>query len=268
MRFVRWSLATLLLLPLVEAASADRLAEIKTRGTLIVGVSTAIPPFTFQRGSEIVGYDVDLVRGIAQRIGVKLDLLPVKETDRIKAVQDGRIDLIASTFTRTPERERDVAFSLDIFNSPQVMIVDKASGLTSVKQMNGGTFGVLRGRTSDKNIQEIIPTAQFIYLDDYVSAFAGLRNKTFIGFVADNLVLRTNLVREKDANCFHFIGDFAKPRNAGFGMPRNEPALKDAVDRALLAMEKSGEATTIYNVWFGPNSEVPIERALRIGAGP
>jgi polar amino acid transport system substrate-binding protein len=266
-RFVRWSFATLLsLLLLVEAASADRLGDIMARGTLIVGVSTAIPPFTFQRGNEIVGYDVDLVRGIAQRIGVKLELLPVRETERIKAVQAGRIDVIASTFTRTPARERDVAFSLDIFNSPQVMIVDKASGLTSVKQMSGRTFGVLKGRTSDKNILEVVPTAQFVYLDDYVSAFAGLRNKTFIGFVADNLVLRTNLIKEKDAGRFHFIADFSKPRNAGFGMPKNEPALKDTVDRALLAMEKAGEATKIYNIWFGPNSAVPIERALRIGA--
>ncbi len=108
-------LLALFALPATPAA-ADRLADIKARGTLIVGVSTAIPPFTFQRGGEVVGYDVDLVRGIAERIGVKLQMLPVGETERIKAVQAGRIDLIASTFTRTPERERDVAFSLDIFN--------------------------------------------------------------------------------------------------------------------------------------------------------
>jgi len=258
----------LALLLLTLAASADRLDDIKARGTLIVGVSTAIPPFTFQQGSEIVGYDVDLVRRIAQHIGVKLELVPVGEADRVKAVQAGKIDLIASTFTRTPERERDVAFSLDIFNSPQVMIVDKASGLTSVKQMNGGTFGVLTGRTSDQNIREVIPDAEFVYLDSYARAFAGLRNKTFIAFVADNLVLRTNLVREKDMDRFHFIADFSKPRNAGFGMPKNEPALKEAVDRALLATEASGEAVKIYDVWFGPNSAVPIERALRIGTSP
>ena len=267
MWMARWLLSGLLLLPAFPA-SADRLGDIKARGALIVGVSTAIPPFTFQRGSEIVGYDVDLVRGIAQRIGVKLELLPVGEADRIKAVQAGKIDLIASTFTRTPQRERDVAFSLDIFNSPQVMIVDKASGLTSVKQMNGGTFGVLTGRTSDQNIREVIPDAKFVYLDGYASAFAGLRNKTFIAFVADNLVLRTNLIREQDMDRFHFIADFSKARNAGFGMPKNEPALKAAVDRALLAMETSGEAVEIYNVWFGPKSDVPIERALRIGASP
>jgi len=268
MKLTRWFFATLFLLVAVNGAAADRLADIKARGTLIVGVSTAIPPFTFKRGDEIVGYDVDLVRGIAQRMGVKLDLVPVGEADRIKAVQAGKIDLIASTFTRTPDRERDVAFSLDIFNSPQVMIVDKASGLTSIKQMSGGTFGVLTGRTSDQNIREVIPDAKFVYLDGYASAFAGLRNKTFIAFVADNLVLRTNLVREKDMARFHFIADFSKPRNAGFGMPKNEPALKEAVDQALLAMEASGEAAKIYDVWFGPKSEVPIERALRIGTSP
>lgn len=269
MGLARGLVAVVLWLVLADGAAADRLADIKARGTLIVGVSTAIPPFTFQRGGEVVGYDVDLVRGIAERIGVKAVLVPVGEAVRVKAVQAGMIDLIASTFTRTPERERDVAFSLDIFNSPQVMIVDKASGLTSVKQMTGGrTFGVLQGRTSDQNIREVVPDAKFVYLADYISAFEGLRNGTFVAFAADNLVLRTNLIKEKDAGRFHFIADFAKARNAGFGMPRNEPALKAAVDQALLAMEKSGEAIRTYNVWFGPASPVPIERALTIGAGP
>jgi polar amino acid transport system substrate-binding protein len=79
--------------------------------------------------------------------------------------------------------------------------------------------------------------------------------------------LRTNLIKEKGAGRFHFITDFSKARNAGFGMPKAEPALKAAVDQALLAMEKSGEAARIYDVWFGPKSPVPIERALIIGAG-
>ena len=268
MRITRRLVSILFVAMMMGQAAADRLGDIKERGTLLVGVSDAIPPFTFRRGGEVVGYDVDLVRGIAQRIGIKVELLTIGETERIKAVQEGRIDLIASTFTRTPERERDVAFSLDIFSSPQVMIVDKESGLTSIKQMGGRKFGVLKGRTSDQNILEVVPTAQFVYLGDYVSAFAGLRNKVFDGFVADNLVLRTNLKKERDAERFFFIPDFKKGRDAGFGMKKDEPALKAAIDRALLDMEASGEALGIYDVWFGPNSEVPIERALRIGAKP
>jgi polar amino acid transport system substrate-binding protein len=258
----------LIFLTMCSSASADRLADIKARGALIVGVSTAIPPFTFQRGNEIVGYDVDLVRGAARRLGVRVELVPIKETERMKAVQAGKIDVIASTFTRTPERQRQVDYTLDIFNSPQVMIVDSASGLTSVKKMSGLTFGVLKGRTADRNIREVVPTAQFVYVGDYASAFAGLRSGKFIAFVADNLVLRTNLKKEKDAARFSFISDFSKPRNAGFGIPKNEPSLRDALNRALLDMESSGEASRIYDVWFGPKSAVPIDRALRIGASP
>src|SRR3954467_10038095 len=152
-------------------AAADQLSEIKAHEKMIIRVSDAIPPFTFRRSGEIVGYDIDLVRGIAKRLGVAPEFTTIGETDRIKAIQDGRIDLIASTFTRTPDRERQVAFTLDVFNSPQVMIVDKASGLSSIKQMKGLTFGVLKGRTSDQNIAEVVPDAQFVYLGDYKSAF-------------------------------------------------------------------------------------------------
>jgi polar amino acid transport system substrate-binding protein len=82
------------------------------------------------------------------------------------------------------------------------------------------------------------------------------------------MVLRTNLKKERDADRLFFIPDFKKGRDAGFGLKRDEPALKSAVDGALLEMEASGEAVRIYDVWFGPNSEVPVERALRIGTGP
>ena len=81
-------------------------------------------------------------------------------------------------------------------------------------------------------------------------------------------MLRTNLIKEPDVERFFFIPDFKKDRNAGFGMKQNEPALKSAVDAALLDMEASGEAVRIYNAWFGPASGVPIERAPKIGSSP
>src|SRR5262249_6395436 len=218
------------LVPLVQPAAADRLGDIKLRGKLTVGASDAIPPFTFRRGGEIVGYDVDLVRGIAERMGVKAEFVTVSEAARVRAIGDGTIDLIASTFTRTPEREREVAFSVNIFYSPQVVIVDQSSGIRSIRALAGRTFGVLKGRTSDKNILEVLPDARFVYVDDYASAFEGLRKRTLDAFVADNLVMRTNLKKESDQARFHFLADFKKDREAGFGMPKGEPALKDAVD--------------------------------------
>lgn len=258
-------LSVLALVTLVAPASADRLDDIRARGKLVVGISDAIPPFTFRRADgEAAGYDVDLLRGVAARLGVKLETVTVPETERIKALQQGKVDLIASTFTRTPERERAVGFSLDIFYSPQVIIVDKASGLTSVKQLGGRSIGVLKGRTADKNILAVIPTARIVFVDDYPAAFAGLRTKTLDGFAADNLVLRTNMKKEADADRFFFIPDFEKGRNAGFGIKMGEVTLKFAVDQALYDMEENGEAAKVFDVWFGPKSPVPIERSFVI----
>ncbi len=259
-------LSTLLLM-LAAPASADQLADIKARGKLVVGIGDAIPPFTFRRaGGEPVGYDVDLVRDVAERMGVKLEMVSVAETERMSALQQGKVDLVASTFTRTPERERDVDFSVTMFYSPQVIIVDKASGVTSVKQLAGRKIGVLRGRTADKNILDVIPTAQIVFVDSYAGAFSGLKEKKLDGFAADNLVLRTNLKKENDAERYFFIPDFNKGREAGFGIKKGETALKNAVDRALLDMEASGEAAKIFDVWFGPKSDVPIERTFKIQA--
>ena len=82
--------------------------------------------------------------------------------------------------------------------------------------MGGRKFGVLKGRTSDKNILEVVPTAQFVYLDDYVSAFAGLRNKVLDGFAADNLVLRTNLKYAREFNSITRTGN-SNPHEHGVG---------------------------------------------------
>ena len=185
---------------------------------------------------------------------------------RISALQQGKVDLVASTFTRTPERERDVDFSVTMFYSPQVIIVDKAVGVTSVKQLAGRKIGVLRGRTADKNILDVIPTAQIVFVDSYAGAFSGLKEKKLDGFAADNLVLRTNLKKENDAERYFFIPDFNKGGEAGFGIKKGETALKNAVDRALLDMEASGEAAKIFDVWFGPKSNVPIEQTFKFQA--
>jgi polar amino acid transport system substrate-binding protein len=268
MKAVTQSAEAILSTPLPTApASAGHLADVKARGKLVVGISDAIPPFTFRRsGGEPVGYDVDLLRGVADRIGVKLEMVSLAETERISALQQGKVDLVASTFTRTPERERVIDFSVNIFYSPQVIIVDKASALTSVKQLAGCKIGVLTGRTADKNILDAIPTAQIVFVDSYASAFEGLRDKKLDGFAADNLVLRTNLKKENDSQRYFFVPDFHKQREAGFGLKKDETALKNSVDRALLDMEASGEAARIFDAWFGPKSDVVIRRTFKIQA--
>jgi polar amino acid transport system substrate-binding protein len=69
---------------------------------------------------------------------------------------------------------------------------------------------------------------------------------------------------QKDADQYLFIPDFEKRRAAAFAMKKGEVGLRDAVNRALLGLEASGEAASIYDAWFGPKSEHPLPRSFRI----
>jgi polar amino acid transport system substrate-binding protein len=128
-----------MLLTLVLPAAADRLDEVKARGKVIVGVSDTTPPFTFKRPGESghVGYDIDLVRAVAKRLGVGVETVSLSSAERIPMLQQGKLDLVATSMTRTLERLREVDFSVIYFVTPHAVIVRKASGITSVHQLAG-----------------------------------------------------------------------------------------------------------------------------------
>ena len=75
---------------------ADQLADIKARGRLVVGISDVTPPFSFRRPGEgePVGYDLDLVRRVAQKLGVALEMVSIPDTQRIPILQQGKVDLV------------------------------------------------------------------------------------------------------------------------------------------------------------------------------
>ena len=68
-------------------------------------------------------------------------------------------------------------------------------------------------------------------------------------------------------NDYLFLPDFTKSRNVGFALKKDEVRLKAAVNQALLELEASGEATKIWDTWFGPGTAQPVKRTFRITAG-
>jgi polar amino acid transport system substrate-binding protein len=78
LRTIRAALTASLLLLFASSAQADRLDEIKSRGKLVVGVSDTTPPFSFRKPADgtLTGYDLDLVRAVAKRMGLPLEMVP------------------------------------------------------------------------------------------------------------------------------------------------------------------------------------------------
>ena len=254
------------LLTLSMPAIADRLDEVAARGKIIVGVSDTTPPFTFKRpgASEHVGYDIDVVRAVAKRLRVAVETVSLSSAERIPMLQQGKLDFVATSMTRTSERLRDVDFSVIYFVTPHAVIVRKSSGITSVHQLAGRKASSASASTAGGNLKEVVPSVEIVYVRDYAVAFAALEDGSVDAFPTDESVLRAIVQRAGRPDDYLFLPDFTKARNVGFALKKGEPRFKDAVDRALLDVEASGEAAKIFDAWFGPGSEQPMPRKFKI----
>ncbi|HUD84964.1 MAG TPA: transporter substrate-binding domain-containing protein [Xanthobacteraceae bacterium] len=251
-----------LLLPLVLAvpASADKLDDIKARGRLLVGVTESSPPFSYLApGKGIVGYDVDLAGRVAANLGVAAEKTPIINAERIAALQQDRVDLVAVGMTRSKGRAKDIDFSYAYLDSPHQVLVRSDSGIVHIAQLAGRKLALVKSASVDAELKAAVPTMQIVLFDTYDAAFAALRDRGVDGFLADKMLLlwfAQNSGRPAD---FSLISDYALPRTAGFALKKNEPRFLDFVDRTLLKLEASGEAAKIYDAWFAP-----VPRTFRI----
>lgn len=247
--------------------SADLLAEIKSRGTLIVGVKDATPPFGYiSAGSRtIVGYDVDIAGVIAREIGVQLRTVPVTTATRIPELAQGKIDLIIATMTHTRERARQIDFSHTYFVTGQKVLVRKDAGVTSIDQLAGKRVSSVRGSTSEQNIRRAVPDVRVVSFNDYPNAFLALAQNKVAAMTTDEIILMDLHRRAPNPGEFELLDTYISTEPYGIGVRKGETALLNEVNRILLDLEKSGEAARIYDKWFGPNTDTPLKRNFRIG---
>jgi polar amino acid transport system substrate-binding protein len=249
-------------------AAADRLDDIKARGKLIVGVSDTTPPFSFKKPGEstVVGYDLDIVHAVAKRLGATVETVSVSSVDRIPMLKDGKLDFVATSMTRTPERLKEIDFSHIYFITPHAVIVKKSSGISSVKQLAGKKAASASTSTAGGNLKEAVPDIEIVYVRDYAIAFDMLKEGKVDAFPTDESVLRAIVQQSGRPDEYLFLGDFTKSRNVGFALKRDEPRFKDAINKALLDVEASGDAVKIFETWFGPKSPEPMARKFKIQA--
>jgi polar amino acid transport system substrate-binding protein len=262
---VRRSLAAVLAiaavpLALASSAAAGKLDDIKARGHLLVGVTKTSPPFSFLKaGQGIVGYDVALAGRVARSLGVGMETIPIINAERIAALQQDRVDLVAVGMTRSKGRAKDIDFSFAYLDSPHQVLVRKDSGIEHIAQLAGRKLALVRSASVDAQLKAAVPTMQIVLFDDYGGAFAALEDKRVDGFLADKMLLLWFAQQSGRAADFALIGDYELPRTAGFALKKDEPHLLDFVNKTLLALEASGEAAKIYDAWFAP-----VPRTFRI----
>lgn len=246
-----------------QVAQADQLAAIKAKGELVCGTLGTDEPNSFidAKSRQLVGYEVDLCRAIAQGLGVKPVIRQLAVAARIPELQQGRIDILTASLTHNKEREALVDFSLSTFYTGQRVLVKKSSNITTVAGLAGKKVLTVKGGTQEPNIRKAVPGVEVVTFETAGQAYLGLQQGKGTGYVDDEVSLLNNYAKLGAAQKDYIV----LPQNISqevfaFGIRKGETGVKTAVDQVLRGLEKSGEAEKLFFKWYGPTSNVKFQK--------
>lgn len=142
---------------------------------LKVGIAANYPPFDFIKDGNITGFDVDLLEEIAKREKLKLEWVNMSFDGLIPALKAGKIDMIASAMSLTPQRLTSMDFSDTYFNTKNLYLKLKTdSSITDKTSLEGKKIGVQLG-TIQESAAKTITNAQVVASEEMLGAILALK---------------------------------------------------------------------------------------------
>lgn len=176
---------------LSSPAAADQLAEIKQKGTLVVGVKTDYPPWGMRDASgNIVGMEPEMAADVAKRLGVKLELVSVVSSNRMQFLQQGKIDLMIATMSDTAERRKVVGIIDPVYYASGVAILaNTKAAIKNAADLKGKPVCALQGAFYNNDLQSKYTGQDLVAFKGVPEAEQALLDGRCVGFVYDDVVL-------------------------------------------------------------------------------
>ena len=243
-----------------RAAGGDRsLQNIMDKKKLVMGLDDSFPPMGFRNErNEIVGYDVDLAKEVARRIGVELVLQPIDWAAKEQELNTFQIDCIWNGFTITEERKKNVLYTPPYLKNAQVIVVKGNSPVNNLRDLTGKTAGTQAGSSSVEAIDDTpafkASLKEVVMYPDFLTALMDLDVGGIDAVVIDLVVANDNINRS--GKPFRILNETLEDEEFGIGFRLGEQALVDKVWSTLLEMARDGTVAKIATQWLGADISI------------
>ena len=222
-------------------------------GTLIVGFDQDFPPMGFVGDNgEYTGFDLDLAKEVASRLGLEYKAQPVAWDSKDMELESGNIDCIWNGFTITG-REDDYTWTTPYMANKQVFIVANDSDIKSQADLAGKVVEVQADSSAEaalKENQDLANTfGQLLTTPDYNTAFMDLEQGA-VDAVAMDVIVAGYQIKQRNAD-FKILDDSLSEEEYGVGFKKGNTELRDKVQGALEEMAADGTLAKISDEWFG-----------------
>lgn len=223
-------------------------------------------PFEFLDKGTVTGFDVDLIRAMADKAGYTVEITDTGWEAIFEQIRQGQTDLAISGITITPARKESYAFSAPYFMSRQAILTADPS-ITSAKDLRSGkTIAVQNGSTGQEVMEKLLgPNAPALKKTPMsIQMLLGSQADAIVG---DATSVRSIAQQYPDRH-FSIIYDDAAFAPEWFGIlyPKNgDPAVREKMDRALQELIADGTYQKLYEKWFHTAPDDVMMKKLKQG---
>jgi polar amino acid transport system substrate-binding protein len=230
------------------------LQDIKDKGKFVVGLDDSFPPMGFRdEKGEIVGFDIDLAKEAAKRMGVDVEFKPVAWDGIVLSLKNKDIDVIWNGLTITEKRKQEIDFSKVYLENRQIVVVGSSSTIAGKKDLAGKIVGIQLGSSSEEALNADAETVKSLKeirkFSNNTEALMDLSAGRIEAVVVDEVVGRYYIA--KKPNEYKVLQEDFGKEAYGVGIRKEDKSFKDALDKALDEMKNDGKAEEISKKWFG-----------------
>lgn len=247
----------------VASVSAGTLDEITQRGTLRIGMSAAYKPFEFVEGEDIVGFDPDVIAIIAEKLGVKAEMIDTNWAGVIPSLYADKFDIIISAMTATPDRAARVLFTQPYGEQTfYFMTSDKRAEFTSAADFANTVVAAEGGGAAQTGIEKWVEDGKITFKDQtYLSNPNEAYLAVKIGRADAAVDGLPGLMAFQQANPgFKLIEGFGPKQVMVMAIRKEDKDLCKAVNDVLTDIKADGRLRQIQEKWF--SQPMPAEAEL------
>jgi ABC-type amino acid transport substrate-binding protein len=256
---------------LLLSALAVMPAAAQDSAAVVIGTNAEYPPFeSVDESGAIVGFDIDLIKAIAEDAGLEVEFVNTKWDGIFVALAEGEFDAVISAATITEEREEIVDFTDPYFNAGQMIAVGAALAETvsTPEDLAGLRVGVQLGTTGDE-YAGAIEGAEVVRFDEITLAFQALGAGEVDAIINDGPVSADIIANNPDLEAV-LVGEPLTDEFYGIAVNPERSDLLDAFNTSLANLIADGTYAEIYTQWFAqepPSAFRPAEETTEGGEG-
>ncbi|KAA8459200.1 transporter substrate-binding domain-containing protein [Weissella paramesenteroides] len=258
-RVISYSIAIVILLILAVVYFGNRKnatqkdafqSELKTKGKLTIGLEGTYAPYSYRKNGKLTGFEVEMGRAVAKKMGVKADFVPTKWDSLVAGLGSQKYDVVINNISETPARKKVYKFSNPYIYSRYALITQKNSQISHLKDISGKKFAEGTGTNNEQVAKKY--HAKLVSSGDFSTTLSLLRTgradgtinaaEAWYAYKKDNA---TDGLEYKD------LSSEIDPVKVSAMFNKKDPKTRAKFNKALAAIRKDGTLKKLSIKYFG-----------------